>query len=156
MRQFKKTILFCLVGVVLAGVLGFAVLFTMNQWTGDTKPMIAVADRFVVPADWKLVSERIEPPRRLCVNDIPCPSMGRTWRLPNIIDKNEFESFIGGAGLSQSSVRDCEFNPLTSGRRSFCRASGVIDGYKVEVGGEVNPERLDSMEVSITVKEIGK
>lgn len=114
--------------IVLFGlVIGFIIWFF---YIGSPKEIISVADQFKPKSEWKLTQNHVEPPRNFCV-DVRCPSLGRSWTLPEKINRERFEqiAYIGKTKLTIANdcfEKDGDGNVIES-----CDASAIIDGYDV-------------------------
>lgn len=118
-------------------VAGLPLLFVlvaafMIIYQGSTRDIVAVADKFQPGPGWVMESEQIEPPRIICLGDVACPSVTRTWRLDEKLDEENFASLMKIYG-SQGSPRlvDCSFRQINDGR--ICSVDTSVEGYIVQV-----------------------
>src|SRR5690606_33894070 len=81
-----------IVGVILLATI--ATLVYLVLWTGSTKEIEAIADKFQPGESWTLVNERIEPPRMVCLGDVACPSISRTWNSQEMISREQYTKMI--------------------------------------------------------------
>lgn len=102
------------VAKIIAIVLGVLVVIAGSlalylTWEGDSSEIKAKADAIQVPAGWKLTSETIVAPKRLCLEKTGCPSIERRWKLDRIYTKEEIEKMFQEAGISLKIEQDhCE------------------------------------------------
>jgi hypothetical protein len=125
-RSHKKLFIIlavCATAITLVGVL-------LNNVSGSTKPIRAVADQFHAPASWKLVEEHVEPPRFVCF-DVRCPSVHRSWATPSIPNSQELEQILANSGFNFRTDKPCAKEPHESGSVYICGAEGDIQKYTV-------------------------
>lgn len=154
MKKALKRVGICLGALVGAVVLFVGALFVMNQWTGDTKPIIAMADRFKPASGWTLSGENIQPPRMYCVGNVPCPMLARSWETETPVSKDGFEEFAETANLPVENL-DCIDHPeeLSNGT-TFCSANVRNDIFEAELSAS---KWVDgTYVVSLYVKETSK
>lgn len=112
----------------LAGAFVFIVLYE-----GSTTKILKIADQFKPDSSWELVSERIEPPRLLCI-DVSCPSISRTWKTNEPITRENLEHQLKISNLSLTiQEADCtpQYNPY--GGVPYCSAEGIINDMRVRI-----------------------
>lgn len=114
--------------IVLIGVIvGFGFWLT---YEGDPKEIVSVADQFKPGAEWKLTSNHVEPPQNSCI-DIACPSVGRSWILPQKLNRENFEEIAHTDNTKLTILPDC-FEKDEEGRAlESCDAMGVVNDYDV-------------------------
>lgn len=120
-------------GVIIVGFLGLvAYLVFWAFYEGSPKEIVSVADQFKPQPEWQLKQDSVVPPRNGCI-DIECPSVGRSWTLPQEINREQFEQIaqMGTTKLTISS--DCFEKDETGYVIKSCDATGVIDGYDVSL-----------------------
>lgn len=62
--------------LVLAATALFVVRSAQDKVTDR---MLSQAERFAIPADWKLTRKTVRPERFTCISTNPCPSLSRRW-----------------------------------------------------------------------------
>lgn len=73
---------------------------------------MAAADSLHIPADWQKVSEKVEPPRMMCLGGVSCPSLSRSYETSNIEDsKSELEMTIPDSARGIKYDGPCGRNP---------------------------------------------
>lgn len=125
-------ILLISLGIILALGGLFYYVFIRNI-AGSTQPILGVANRVKVPEDWKLESEQIEPPRFICLGDVKCPSLQRTWRTPQEVSLTELQALSSSANLSLSPENSCDYRASVSGGGPICILSGSEDELEVSI-----------------------
>lgn len=123
-------------GIVLGIPMTFIVIIIfMFIYQGSTRPILDVANKFNPGVGWKLESERVEPPRIVCLNSVSCPSVHRVWVTENNIEKIDMVSYLKEAGWSQDVKGDCVVHNNVSGTgTSVCEMSeSVINGFSTTV-----------------------
>ena len=112
---------------------GIAVFLFLLFYEGSTEPIIAIADKFHPDSSWELVSERVEPPRIACLNDVACPSLHRMWRTEHALSYDELKRFVQQSGLDMTIEGDCLPKLNLSGVNSMCSANGESNKMSVTV-----------------------
>lgn len=135
---------------------GFAGAFAYLAWEGDTRPMVAVADKFKPLEGWAFKEESIVPPKNICMSDVPCPSMWRVYSLKSRISQEDFVKFVKQGGFEDSEIRECklEASPYSHGRELYCSTKVKnIDGYKVGISSTVDTEDESYCSISISIEK---
>ena len=126
----KKRIIITAFAVVIAGLAAFVYWFT---WKGSTKEIVAVADQFKAPSDWQLVTDRVEPPRTICL-DSRCPSLHRSSKTNSNLTKQVLQEIVYRSGWKLVVDGDCEARTNTSGAVPVCTAEGlIVNNYQASV-----------------------
>jgi len=102
-RSHKKLFIIlaiCTFVIALVGVL-------LNNVSGSTKPIRAVADQFHAPASWKLTQDDVEPPRFICLNDTACPRVSRSWEV-DTLSSQELVSLLTKTEWNYEVEGDCK------------------------------------------------
>ncbi len=149
MSRTKKIVLGLI--IVIAAVLGIGI-WTLF-WTGSTKDVEAVADKFHPPSAWTLVDEQVEPPRMVCLGDVPCPQVTRTWKGDSEISYGDLKKMLADAGWDFAIQGDCTLSDNASGNVSLCHASGNVDGFGVYVDYYTQIAHKDRSRLDIIVNE---
>ena len=99
-------------------------------YEGDPKEIVSVADQFKPKPEWQLTQNSVEPPRNSCI-DIVCPSVGRSWILPQKLNRENFEqiAYIGNTKLTITP--DCFEKDEEGHVLESCDAVGIINNYDV-------------------------
>lgn len=110
------------------------VVIFMFLYQGSTREIVSVANQFQPGAGWKLESERVEPPRIVCLNSVPCPSVFRAWSIETDVSKEDIESVLMKSNFQLMLNGDCMIPKNVSGTGvSVCKAQGVVNGYRVQL-----------------------
>ncbi len=105
----------------------------MLLYEGSTKGITDVASQFNPGPGWKLESKQVEPPRIVCLNSVPCPSVHETWTTNDDITKKDFVYLLNGHAEELELEGDCARAENVSGVGvAVCSASGLVDGYDME------------------------
>ncbi len=112
----------------------FLVAITGIVWflhVGSPDKILAVADQFQPDPSWQLVSERVEAPRKTCI-DIECPSVSRRWRTGASLTRDEFATLLKETGWDFEIEGSCKVDPSDrSDYTALCSATGIINNYRV-------------------------
>lgn len=100
---------------------------------GGTEDIERAASAVSVGDGWDLVSERVTPPQVLCLGGSPCPSLARTWEVPEVLSRTEFESLARETSSSLVVEGDCLADPAREGWQSLCSATGTVGGYRMSI-----------------------
>ncbi|MCW4385831.1 hypothetical protein OH146_08600 [Salinibacterium sp. SYSU T00001] len=127
-------------GIVLAVWAGLIVLalaaFLVAKIPGSTEEIEAVADSYPVDESWLLASEQIVPPRILCFDSVPCPSVQRHYVLPAAVSMEDFTERARSMGLD-TIEGDCVENEGRS-VQTACHAHGTVGGFEVTVDSVID------------------
>lgn len=119
--RIGSAIIILLFGLFVWGVVSFF-------WTGDTKDIEATANQFKPRQDWTLAQEQVEGPKSFC-GDVSCPSVRKTWNLPEPLSKQVFETIIKESGWTLQFEDSCFTAKDIS--KDACWAKGSSNGYKI-------------------------
>lgn len=115
---------------LLVTFVGFLIWFF---YIGSSREIITVADRFKPDPSWQLKSEKIEPPRTICI-DVECPSVWRQWKTNEFVSYDTLRDRLTSSGLDLEIDGDCTLNPADNTEdMKVCSASGVSGEYEISV-----------------------
>ncbi|UUL77634.1 hypothetical protein NG819_09800 [Pseudarthrobacter sp. Fe7] len=121
--------------VTLAVVAAALLLFQASYLVGTAR-MVPLADRLRPLEGWKPDGENVNG-GIFCIGiDVPCDSMWRRFRTQQPVTAGDILRISSEAGLTGQMEGDCGTSPLPSnvtGMYVACKASGVLDGYDVEI-----------------------
>lgn len=130
-RKKKLLVGSTITGIIVGAAIGSTVYWL--AWEGDAKPIVAVADEFKAPPDWKIKTNHVEPPRHACI-DIECPSVTRSWKSSRPVETDELSRIVANTRWNSSIKGDCNLsNSAAQNKYSLCSTKGVVDGYNVKV-----------------------
>lgn len=89
-----------------------------------TDRMLSQADRFAIPADWKLTDDIVRPERFMCISTNPCPSLSRRWETGKELTDNEVAAVVSGVGVEMKADGPCKRQPNVIGDSTICRFTG--------------------------------
>lgn len=98
---------------------------------GSSVGITATADQFQPQAGWELANERVEPPRLICLGDVPCPSLQRRWQTSTPVTPADPASAARHWDLTLPDR--CDPDPDTYGPQTICEATGTTGDYTVRV-----------------------
>ncbi|WP_139184654.1 hypothetical protein [Arthrobacter sp. ok909] len=133
-------------GIILAAVLivGAAGLFLIRSAEDRvTADMVSRAERFTIPADWKLQDNIVRREMFLCMSTNPCPSIARRWDAGRRLTVDDLKAVGSTAGFAMTIEGTCTRRPSVGGTTTVCSTSGT-DGeydYKFNVS---SPDKSDS------------
>src|SRR5690606_25675917 len=149
MRNPKKIAI--IVGVILLATI--ATLVYLVLWTGSTKEIEAIADKFQPGESWTLVSEKIKPPQYLCLDGGGCPQLVRQWESNEALTIEELEN-IASRSIPPLEVKgDCLLNDTSVGSISLCRASGEVDEFSVYIDYQTPDANKIEPKLSISIRK---
>jgi uncharacterized protein (UPF0333 family) len=67
--------------LVVGAVAFFFIRSAEDKVTGD---VVSRAERFAIPADWKLEDSVVRREMFLCISTNPCPSIAKRWSAPSM------------------------------------------------------------------------
>lgn len=137
-------------GAVLLALAAFVAYIAL--WTGSTKEIEAVANKFQPGDSWTLVSERIEPPRKLCL-DAACPSLSRTWTMPQPLTREQFVETLPSEYKAKVEGNCPEAIPDELFGQYSCLAIGFTGGYKVNISYAIDPQLDNKYRVTLNVRK---
>lgn len=129
-QKFKK-LEWKIGSVILLAIFGFFIWLIVSYfYVGSPKEILSVADQFKTKPEWQLTQNSVEPPRNSCI-DIVCPSVGRSWILPQKLNRENFEqiAYIGNTKLTITP--DCFEKDKEGHVLESCDAVGIINDYDV-------------------------
>lgn len=113
-------------------IVAVSLFFVIGFWPGSTKNVVAVANQFQPGSGWKLESERISPPRLICLQ-ADCGEVRRAWTSSAISRdvrgelKSLVSSFTTESTFEDNIVcKDSDVNP-------HCEISVQKNGFPVVI-----------------------
>ncbi|TFC03987.1 hypothetical protein [Cryobacterium mannosilyticum] len=101
-----------------------------------TAPMVAIADKMRPDPSWSEDGHNVAGGPFCIRYTVPCDSMWRAYRTEQHVTPADVQRIsdeaLGGANVEG----DCETSPLPAGLTgayTACSATGIIDGYDVEI-----------------------
>ena len=73
-----------------------------------TKRMLSQAERFAIPANWKLTTETVRPERFMCISTNPCPSLSRRWDTGKELSDDDVAALTSGLGFTMTTNHPCK------------------------------------------------
>ncbi|MGN7199254.1 hypothetical protein [Arthrobacter sp. SAFR-044] len=129
-------------------------LFQASYVLGTAR-MVSLADKLHPLAGWEPDGENVSGGIFCTPVAVPCDSMWRQYRTQQPPGPADIRRISVEAGLGGKVAGDCETSPLPSnvtGMYVACSATGVLDGYDVEVRvlklAENDPERIIQFRLS--------
>ncbi|MBT2556085.1 hypothetical protein J7I89_24470 [Arthrobacter sp. ISL-5] len=129
-------------GIILAAVLAVMAVaaaagFLLVRAAEDrvTEEFVARADRFSIPADWRLEDSIVRREMFLCMDTNPCPSIAKRWNAGRQLTVDDLKAISATSGFSMSVEGTCSRRPNVGGPTTVCSSSGT-DGeydYKLNV-----------------------
>lgn len=138
---------FIAIGIFVLVIIGF--IFYIS-YEGDEEPIRKVANQLKVDSDWKLVSEKVVPPRNMCVK--ACPSLSRAWDTNKQLNLSEFESLLQRSGWQLPVTKKCDISTLGQEEGvPVCAAEGIMGEYYVYIRSSKSDTypQTNSLELSI-------
>lgn len=93
----------------------------------NTERILAVADRFIPNPSWEPIVDNYEPSRFLCIGDVACPSVHRSWRTDEQFSYEDFIQFMEQGGARVTVEPGCTLKQSPQPESGHCSAYGVID-----------------------------
>lgn len=141
-----------IIGIPLGLFIAFILLALV--WRGDTKEIVGIADQFKPDSSWHLKYDVVEPPVLVCLSDVPCPNVDRTWSTGMIISKQQFADKLADAGWDFPIVGDCLAKSGVGGSGiTLCSAKGKIKGFRVTARVEGIIDNPSESEVQVYLEE---
>lgn len=141
--------------IILAAVLvigAAAYFFVRSEEDRVTADMVARADRFAIPADWKVEDDVVRREMFLCISTNPCPSIAKRWDAGKKLSVDDLKAVSSTAGFAMTTEGTCTRRPNVGGTTTVCSTSGT-DGeydYKVNV---TSPDKNDSTNFVVLLVE---
>lgn len=95
-----------------------------------TDRMLSQADRFAIPADWKLAEEIVRPERFMCISTNPCPSMSRRWETGKELTDSDVGALMSGLGFGMTTDRPCRRDARIIGVGTICIFTGTDGEFR--------------------------
>jgi hypothetical protein len=155
MRKIIKRILLVIIAVFI--LLITTILF-MVYWQGSTKDISAEADNFKTPPSWTLTREQIDPPRILCISDIPCPYVSRTWKIPGQITYNELTRLLDATKWNYDMHDTCKHVDtareiaVRDNNYYSCSISAESNGYTMSLYIQTADRNPNEVEATLSLK----
>jgi hypothetical protein len=118
------------------------VLFVRSAEDKVTADVVARAERFTIPAGWKLRDNIVRREMFLCISTNPCPSIATRWDAGRKLTVADLKALGSTAGFAMTVEGTCTRRPNVGGTTTFCSTSGP-DGkydYKFNVS---SPDKSD-------------
>ncbi len=90
-----------------------------------TDRMLSGAERFAIPADWKLADEIVRPERFMCISTNPCPSLYRSWDSGKELTDDDVSALKSGFEFTMTADRPCTRPSNAIGVSTLCRSRGT-------------------------------
>lgn len=137
-------------GIILAAVLAVAAVaavagFLLIRAAEDrvTEELVARADRFSIPADWKLEDSVVRREKFLCMDTNPCPSIAKRWKAGGELTVDDLKAVSSTAGFAMSTQGTCDRRPNVGGPTTVCSSSGTDGQYDYELS-VTSPNKVDA------------
>ena len=140
-------------GIVLGIPVTFIVIIIfIFMYQGSTKDITKVANQFEPGAGWTLESERVVPPRIVCLSDASCPSIHKIWSTKRDVSKDEFAHMLAQSKWSFPIIETCIPPVNVSGTKgSVCHAEGRIKNYETTIWLSKSTSSPDETDVVLTI-----
>lgn len=79
--MIRRTWIILAAVLVVGAVAFFFIRSAEDKVTGD---VVSRAERFAIPADWKLEDSVVRREMFLCISTNPCPSIAKRWSAPSM------------------------------------------------------------------------
>lgn len=123
----KRKIWVVFVVILVLGATAFlAVRSAEDRVTAD---MISRAERFAIPADWKLMDELVRSEHFLCMSSNPCPSLSRRWDSGKQLTVDDLTTVVSGVGFAMRTENPCRPPSNAIGIITTCSFSGTDGEY---------------------------
>ena len=143
----RAILLLAVVSVIALGGALLSVLLRQGR-----NEAVDVANQLILPSDWPLVSEVVEPDRVVCLGDNPCPSVSRRWRAPDDISTDGLSRVLMNSRWNLRIDGSCE--PRPNGPTTFrsCSARGQVEGLDVTVSYDSSEARPADSTLTLNVR----
>lgn len=148
----KKLAVWLCLGMLL--VWSGAFFFVKTYHETAAQQMGAVADQLDIPETWTVVSEHIERERFICFNNIPCPTLSRTWQADRVVGAEDIVQLAKTAGWELELDGTCERGEAAVGLSSVCSALATYDGQQIQLHVD-SPEPGAASILRLHVKTVG-
>lgn len=129
MSKKKKTIL----SIITMFVILLGIFLTFVFYRGSPDKILSVADQFKPPTSWKLESNDVTPPQTICLGDVACPSVSRSWKTEEV-SQTELNSILRKTRWGMRIDEDCKFPSDASGTSIIlCSTNGTLDNFDISV-----------------------
>ena len=157
-QRLRKNLLNALTAfMIIAPILLVGSIIFVSVYEGSTKEITAVADQLKPDADWGQAKSSVNPPRLLCLGDVTCPYLSRSWTIQKPLSGADFISQVKQSGWTFKTEYDCGAdNILNSGSPgTICEARGTKDGYDfiVSLSGTSDKPQERNITLSLEPKE---
>ena len=154
-QRLRKNLLNVLTAfMIIAPILLVGSIIFVSVYKGSTKEITAVADQFKPDADWVETNNNVTPPMILCLSDIKCPSVYRSWTANRPVSTDELIEKIKHAGWGNLKIEgDCNTTSFASGTPSgICDAYGTVGEYDVSVGLSATSNEPQKRTIGISIE----
>ena len=118
--------------IILAAVLAIAAasfFFIRSAEDRVTADMVSRAERFSIPAHWKLEDSAVRREMFLCIETNPCPSIAKRWNTGKELTMNDLLAVNSRTGFAMSIDGTCKRRPNVGGPTTVCSSSGTDGEY---------------------------
>lgn len=140
MKSHKKLVIVGVVIVVLAALATAWYIKYDREAARKTAEVVAVANQFAPPENWKITSEIVNEAKPGCI-DVKCPSIHTNWLINNgqPTDLELAVKQIKDIGWTISEESSCAVEDAKTGRSCYVRGSadGYVITFTVDVEGNV-------------------
>ncbi|TFD30388.1 hypothetical protein E3T40_15460 [Cryobacterium sp. TMT1-19] len=133
----SKVIRAVIVGVGVT-VLLVGALIAVVVISGDPAPIERAAAALKPAPGWTVTQTSTEPPRRICLGGVACPSILRMWSIPAQLSAAEFLALVDRAGWEFPVTGDCEPQANIFGGQTLCEARGTDGGFDIVIAQMVD------------------
>ncbi len=107
-------------------VLGITAFFVVRSAEDKvTNRMLSQAERFAIPANWKLTTEIVRPERFMCISTNPCPSLSRRWDTGKELTDNDVTALTSRLGFPMTTDHPCKRQANVIGTDTICISTGT-------------------------------
>ncbi|WP_231728602.1 hypothetical protein [Arthrobacter sp. EPSL27] len=107
-----------------------------------TSDMVSRAERFTIPADWKLQGNFVRREMFLCISTNPCPSIAKRWHTGRTLTVDDLKALGSTAGFPMTVEGTCTRRPTAGGEPTICSTSGT-DGEYNNKFNVTSPDKSD-------------
>ena len=118
--------------IILAAVLvigAVAFFFVRSAEDKVTADMVSRAERFAIPADWKVEDNVVRREMFLCMSTNPCPSIAKRWDAGKKLTIDDLKAVSSTAGVPMTIEGTCTRRPNVGGTTTVCSTWGPDGEY---------------------------
>lgn len=147
--QQNKRVVVVLAAVPVIVIMGF--LFGL-VYTGSTKEIIAVADQFQPDPSWTLESEKITPPRIICIDSV-CPQVFRSWSVGTSgVKISELNEMFSGIDVQSNPNLGCRNELRLNDAKELCEFRGQASTFSYVINVLPDYYTNNGTKVTITIE----